>query len=318
MTYGGGYLMQEGTYDAATGSVTAAVSTLAPSTTYYYHIYVKTAGGTFYGNTTGTIGNDVSFKTSAQSSGGGGGGSSSSSQPTIYVGAGGTVKLSGSTLIIMPDTGYEVENVIVNGRSLGAVDQISGLKSSDEIIVTFARIIEQPTISFVDVPYNAYYADAVMWAVKNGVTTGIGDNAFGPNIACTRSQMVTFLWRAAGCPAPRSSGMPFADVPASAYYYDAVLWAVENGITTGDGNNRFSPDAVCTRGQMATFLYRANGSPAVSGGSFEDVAADAYYADAVTWAVKNGITNGTGGNTFSPNAECTRAQIVTVLYRAAN
>ena len=129
--------------------------------------------------------------------------------------------------------------------------------------------------------------------------------------------MATFLWRAAGSPAPKNSELPFADIPADAYYYDAVLWAVENGITNGVGNNSFAPDAVCTRGQMATFLYRFEGTPAVTGSnSFDDVAADAYYNNAVTWAVAEGITVGTGSNLFSPDADCTRGQIVTFLYRS--
>ena len=315
MTYGGGYLMQAGTYDEDTGSVTAAVSTLSPGTTYYYHIYVKTAGGTFYGNTSGSIDNDVSFKTSAQSSGGGGGGSSSSSQPTISVGANGTVKLSGSTLTITPDEGYQVADVTVNGKSQGAVEKVTGLKSSDQVVVTFEKVSEQPSIGFVDVPADAYYADAVAWAVENGVTAGTSANTFSPDASCTRAQMVTFLWRVAGYPAPKAESNPFSDLNPSAYYYDAVLWAVENGITVGTSATTFSPDAVLTRGQTVTFLYRAAGSPAASGNSFADVPADAYYANAVAWAVSKGVTVGTGATTFSPDADCTRGQIVTFLWR---
>ena len=139
---------------------------------------------------------------------------------------------------------------------------------------------------------------------------------FDPNGNCTRAQAVTFLWRAAGSPAPKSSEMPFEDVAAGSYYYDEVLWAVENGITDGTSATTFSPDAVCSRGQIVTFLWRANGSPAVSGNSaFTDVAADAYYAAAVTWAEKNDITGGIGGGLFGSNNNCTRAQIVTFLYR---
>lgn len=173
-------------------------------------------------------------------------------------------------------------------------------------------------MAFTDVPADAYYAAAVAWAVENGITSGTGDGTtFSPDISCTRAQMMTFLWRAAGSPAPKTTANPFTDVQADAYYYDAVLWAVENGITTGTGDTTFSPDATVTRGQTVTFMYRAAGSPAVIGSSFADVAEDAYYADAVAWAVEEGITAGTGGNTFSPDAACTRAQIVTFLYRDA-
>lgn len=173
-------------------------------------------------------------------------------------------------------------------------------------------------MAFTDVPADAYYAAAVAWAVENGITSGTGDGTtFSPDISCTRAQMMTFLWRAAGSPAPKTTANPFTDVQADAYYYDAVLWAAENGITTGTGDTTFSPDATVTRAQTVTFMYRAAGSPAVIGSSFSDVAEDAYYADAVAWAVEEGITAGTGGNTFSPDAACTRAQIVTFLYRDA-
>ncbi len=174
------------------------------------------------------------------------------------------------------------------------------------------------TKHFIDVPSNAYYHDAVEWAVKNGVTTGTSATTFSPNMSCTRAQMVTFLWRDAGSPAPKSKIMPFTDVSSGAYYYDAVLWAIENGITVGTSPATFSPNAVVTRGQTVTFLHRAAGSPTVStSGSFTDVSADAYYAGAVEWAVNRGVTNGTGDKQFSPYANCTRAQIVTFMYRNA-
>ena len=152
------------------------------------------------------------------------------------------------------------------------------------------------------------------WAVEKGVTSGTTATTFSPNASCTRAQTVTFLWRAAG--SPKSSGSnPFSDVSANAYYYDAVLWAVENGITSGTSATTFAPDATVTRGQTVTFLYRAAGSPAATGDSFSDVSGDAYYANAVAWAVQKGITSGTGNGQFSPNADCTRAQIVTFLFR---
>ena len=169
---------------------------------------------------------------------------------------------------------------------------------------------------FADVKAGSYYYDAVLWAVENGITQGTDDTHFSPDGICTRAQAVTFLWRAAGSPAPRSRTMPFTDVPVGSYYYDAVLWAVENGITKGTSETMFSPDATCSRAQIVTFLWRANGSPAVSGNSaFTDVAADAYYAAAVTWAEKNGVTGGIGGGLFGSGSNCTRAQIVTFIWR---
>ena len=170
---------------------------------------------------------------------------------------------------------------------------------------------------FIDVPAGSYYEDAVIWAVDKGITTGTSATTFNPNGICTRAQAVTFLWRAAGSPAAKSSAMPFADVKAGSYYYDAVLWAVEQGITKGTSDTMFSPDATCTRAQIVTFLWRANGSPAVSGNSaFTDVAADAYYAAAVKWAEKNDVTGGIGGGLFGSDNNCTRAQIVTFIYRS--
>ena len=163
----------------------------------------------------------------------------------------------------------------------------------------------------------AYYEDAVLWAVSEGITSGTTANTFSPNAACTRAQAVTFLWRAAGSPAPKSAAMPFTDVAEGSYYYDAVLWAVENGITGGTDAVHFSPNATCTRAQAVTFLWRAAGSPAPKSevNPFTDVKADAYYSDAVLWAVEQGITSGTSVTTFCPSANCTRAQIVTFLYR---
>ena len=170
---------------------------------------------------------------------------------------------------------------------------------------------------FSDVPADAYYYDAVLWAVEQGVTTGTGNGKFSPLMNCTRSQVVTFLWRAAGSPEPSATEMSFSDVPADAYYYDAVLWAVEKNITTGTGNGKFSPLMDCSRAQIVTFLWRSQGSPAVSGveNPFTDVPAGQYYTDAVLWAVKEGITTGTAADKFSPDMICTRSQIVTFLYR---
>ena len=174
----------------------------------------------------------------------------------------------------------------------------------------------KPAVSFIDVPSDAFYAKAVKWAVENGITEGVGNNRFDPNGQCTRGQVVTFLWRAAGKPIV-SANVSFSDVQPGAFYYEAVKWAVANGITQGVGGNRFAPNDTCTRGQVVTFLHRAANSPAASTiSSFTDVPATAFYYNAVNWAVANGITNGTGNGRFSPNDTCTRAQVVTFLYRA--
>lgn len=171
------------------------------------------------------------------------------------------------------------------------------------------------TPAFTDVPANAYYADAVAWAVANGITGGTAENTFSPDAPCTRAQVVTFLWRAMGSPEPRSAGT-FTDVNASSYYAKAVRWALENGITSGTSATTFDPNGVCTRAQVVTFLMRALDGRSYGSAGFADVAASSYYADAVAWAVANGITDGTGATTFSPDTQCNRAQIVTFLYRA--
>ena len=247
----------------------------------------------------------------------------------------GTVKVSptraskGSTVTITvtPDEGYELDKLVVTDKNSDAVkliDKGDGKytftmpRSAVTVEATFAEIGTEPESPvFTDVPASAYYYDAVLWAVENGVTEGTNATTFSPDMSCTRAQMVTFLWRAAGSPEPVTTTNPFTDVNSGVYYYDAVLWAVEQGITSGTSATTFAPDATCTRAQTVTFLYRAAGSPAVSGGSFADVSADAYYADAVAWAVSEGVTVGTSDTTFSPDMNCTRAQIVTFMYRAA-
>ena len=231
----------------------------------------------------------------------------------------------GSTVPITakPDSGYQLDDLTVtdkNGKELKLTDKGNGKytftmpASKVEVNATFVKEVE--TSPFSDVSTSAYYYEAVKWAQEKGITGGIGNGLFGPNRPCTRAQIVTFLWRAAGSPEPKAMSS-FADVSTDAYYAKAVAWAVENGITTGTGDGKFSPDATCTREQAVAFLYRASGSPAVSGGSaFSDVAANAYYADAVAWAEKNGVTGGIGGGLFGSGNTCTRAQIVTFLYRA--
>ena len=178
---------------------------------------------------------------------------------------------------------------------------------------------ESVALPFTDVAEGAYYADAVAWAIQNKVTSGVSATTFAPNASCTRGQMVTFLWKAAGSPEPKSLTTAFTDVKSGAYYEKAVAWAVENKVTTGTSATTFSPDATVTRGQSVTFLWKANNSPAAEGTSaFTDVAASAYYASAVNWAVEKGVTSGMSATTFAPNSNCTRAQIVTFLYRAAS
>ena len=259
-----------------------------------------------------------------------GGGGSGYSYYTIKAtaGAGGSISPSGNvsvregrdqTFTITPDKGYAVANVKIDGKSIGAVKSYTfeNVRRTHTIEVIFMKANGNPqTGVFVDVATGSYYEDAVDWAVENGITTGVSANRFDPNGVCTRAQAVTFLWRAAGSPAPRSRTMPFTDVPAGSYYYDAVLWAVENGITKGTSETRFSPDDTCTRAQIVAFLWRSEKSPAAgTANPFADVKSTAYYAGAVLWAVKENITKGTTSTTFSPNADCTRAQIVTFLWR---
>lgn len=227
------------------------------------------------------------------------------------------------TITVKPNDGYELSKLTVtdqSGNRLSLNDQGNNKYTftmpSGKVNVDAAFSKIETTMNFWDVKQGDYYYDAVKWAVEKRITEGTGANFFSPNASCTRAQMVTFLWRAAGSPAPKSTANPFTDVSANDYFYNAVLWAVENGITTGAGADRFAPGATVSRAQTVTFLYRANGSPAASGASFSDVAADEYYANAVAWAVQNGITTGTGNGKFSPNADCTRGQIVTLLYRA--
>lgn len=182
--------------------------------------------------------------------------------------------------------------------------------------VDYPRGIYLYTSAFTDVSTKAYYSDPVQWALMNDITSGTSANTFGPDDPCTRAQAVTFLWRASGSPKPSSTKDPFLDVKPGAYYYDAVLWAVERGITSGTTSTTFSPNTVCDRSQIVTFLYRANGSQTANGSAFSDVPRNSYYSAAVNWAVAQGITSGTSNTTFSPNANCTRGQIVTFLYRA--
>ena len=224
------------------------------------------------------------------------------------------------TITVKPDSGYELDTLTVkdaSGSKIKVKDKGDGkftfTMPASKVTVS-AEFAEIETLDFADVSTDAYYYEAVKWAAKKGITGGTGDGTFNPNGSCTRAHIVTFLWRAAGSPEPKST-VSFADVPAGSYYAKAVAWAVENGITLGTGDGTFSPNATCTRAQSVTFLYRAQGTAPTTVNGFTDVTADAFYADAVAWAVESGVTNGTSASTFSPNNGCTRAQIVTFLYR---
>ena len=227
------------------------------------------------------------------------------------------------TITAKPDSGYQLDGLTVtdkNGNELKLTDKGNGkyifTMPASKVTVSATFAPEKSAADyFADVPANSYYADAVLWAAKNGITGGIGNGLFGPNQPCTRAQIVTFLWRAAGSPEPKAMSS-FSDVSADSYYAKAVAWAVENGITTGTGDGKFSPDATCTRAQSVTFLFRAIGKLVDSKAEFSDVLTDSYYANAVAWAVENGVTNGIGDGLFGPDNSCTRAQIVTFLFRA--
>ena len=261
---------------------------------------------------------------------GGGGSSSPSYSITVDKTKNGTITVSprnashGDTVTITatPDKGYELEMLKVLDRSGDALKltekngKYTFKMPSGKVTIKASFVEEVPEQIFKDVPPNAYYYEAVKWAQEKGITGGIGNGLFGPNDPCTRAQIVTFLWRAAGSPEPETRAMPFTDIPVGSYYYDAVLWAVENDITKGTSDTTFSPNMTCTRAQIVAFLWRSEKSPAAgTANPFADVKSTAYYADAVLWAAKEDITKGTTNTTFSPGADCTRAQIVTFLWR---
>ena len=291
-------------------------------------ITVKTADGEKTAVCTVT----VTAKTSGSSS------SSSSSRPSYPITTpdkteNGSVNISSTsakrgsvvTVTVTPDAGYVLDELTVTDKD---GKDVALTKKSDteytfvmpagkvEITPSFVKQAEEPSRVFVDVKTGDYFYDAVQWAVGKGITNGTSAETFSPEAPCTRAQIVTFLWRAAGSPVVNYA-MDLSDVAGDAYYAEAVRWALSEGITTGTSADQFSPDATCTREQAVTFLYRAAGSPAVSGESaFEDVGADAYYARAVAWAAQNGVTNGISQTLFGTGSDCTRAQIVTFLYRA--
>ena len=302
---------------ATTGTYDIVISGVSEPNTTNYNPIVLTNG-------TLTISNP--------SYSGGGGGSSHSSRYAITADKteNGTITVSPKsaskgdtvTITVKPDKGYELDTLKVLDKDGDKVKltekkgKYTFTMPAGKVTVKGKFVEEAPEQIFADVPVDAYCYEAVKWAASEGITGGIGNNLFAPGLPCTRGQIVTFLWRAAGSPAPKSMSS-FTDIAEDAYYAKAVAWAVENGITGGTGDGKFSPDATCTRAQAVTFLYRASGSPAVSGSAaFSDVAADAYYASAVKWAEKNGITGGIGGGLFGSGNNCTRGQIVTFLYRS--
>ena len=289
--------------------------------------YTFTASGNYSGKKTGTI------TVTAQNRPSSGGGSHTSSYPvtvpgqtehgSVTVNPKSACKGDTVTITVKPDSGYVLETLTAmdkSGSELKLTDKGGGKYTftmpAGKVEVKAAFMEDNSLLNFfVDVPNSSYYYEAVKWAAEKGITNGTDPLHFDPDMPCTRAQIVTFLWRAAGSPEPGNSGS-FSDVPASAYSAKAVAWAVENGITTGTGDGIFSPDAVCTRAQAVTFLWRYEKAPVASRSNpFTDVAADSYYADAVLWAVKEDITKGTTDTTFSPGADCTRAQIVTFLWR---
>jgi len=285
---------------------------------------------TIYGFSTFELSGTVTYVAPSYSSG-------SSSDPTYSVTVdkteNGSVTVSPKsaskgdtvTVTVKPDSGYTLETLTAidsKGKEIQLTDKGEGkytFTMPAGKVEAKATFMEDNSMLnfFYDVPNNAYFYEAVKWAVKNGITTGVGNDLFAPEQPCTRAQIVTFLWRAAGSPEPKGTAAGMTDVVSGSYYEKAVAWAIENGITTGTTATTFSPDATCTRGQSVTFLHRAlKGTAPTTVNGFTDVAADAFYADAVAWAVESGVTNGTTDSTFSPNNGCTRAQIVTFLYRA--
>lgn len=317
-------------------ALTGITLTATPNTGYHFKEWevISPTGLVITNNKFTMPDSDVDVKAIFEknsSTGGGGGGGVTTYPITVKSAKNGDVTASHKsaakgttvTLTVDPDKGYVLDTLtVLDGKDKEIkLTEKNGKYTftmpASKVTVEAAFKTEQSTGKnpFIDVPAGSYYEDAVIWAVDKGITTGTSATTFNPNGICTRAQAVTFLWRAAGSPAPKSMNS-FADVPADAYYAKAVAWAVENGITSGTGGGKFSPDATCTRAQIVTFLYRAAGSPAVSGGSvFSDVKAGAYYADAVTWAANKGITGGIGNGLFGSDNNCTRAQIVTFLYR---
>lgn len=303
-THSGRYSF-DGWYTAASGGTMVTTDTeFDKNTTVYAHwTYTGSSGGSSSGRTYHTI------KASSDSNG------SISPSERVSVRHG-----RDQSFTITPDKGYEIAKVLVDGKSVGAVESYTfkSVTKNHTIEAVFMKVNDKSMPdTFMDVPDGSYYEKAVDWAVKNGITAGTGDNYFMPDGICTRAQAVTFLWRVAGSPTPKTEVMPFEDVPEGSYYYEAVLWAAENEITVGTSATTFSPELTCSRAHIVSFLWRAAGYPSAGTvNPFTDVPENAYYINAMLWAVKQEITVGTTPSTFSPDEGCTRAQIVTFLYRA--
>lgn len=302
-THSGRYSF-DGWYTAASGGAMVTTDTVfEKSTTVYAHWTYTGSSGSSSGRTYHTI------KASSDSNG------SISPSERVSVRHG-----RDQSFTITPDKGYEIAKVLVDGKSVGAVESYTfkNVTKNHTIEAVFMKVNDKSMPdTFMDVPDGSYYEKAVDWAVKNGITAGTGDNYFMPDGICTRAQAVTFLWRVAGSPTPKTEVMPFEDVPEGSYYYEAVLWAAENEITVGTSATTFSPELTCSRAHIVSFLWRAAGYPSAGTvNPFTDVPENAYYINAMLWAVKQEITVGTTPSTFSPDEGCTRAQIVTFLYRA--
>ena len=299
-----------------------------PNETKTYTFTASYAGDDNHNNAKATCKVSVTHRSSGSSSGSS---TTTSNSISASTASNGKVSLDKSTakkgdtvtVTVTPDAGYQLDKLTVtdkNGNVLKLTDKGDGKYSFTmpdgkvEVKAVFVKKVE--TRPFGDVSADAYYNQAVQWAQEKGITDGISSNLFGPKQPCTRSQIVTFLWRAAGSPEPKGTAAGMTDVVPGSYYAKAVAWAVENGITTGTAEGTFSPDATCTRAQAVTFLARAQNAKATGKTAFSDVPADSYFADAVAWAQANGVTTGTSETTFSPDSDCTRAQIVTFLYRA--
>ena len=293
---------------------------------------IRASGAEASGNYVIVAFTDGKLTVSARPSSGGGGGSSTPSYPVSTPSKGGNGSVSSNaknaasgstvTITVKPDSGYQLETLAVTdhrGNALKLTDQGNGTytftmpSGQVDVKATFTQAADE-TSPFDDVSKDDYYYDAVKWAADSGITGGVGGSLFGSDQSCTRAQIITFLWRAAGSPEPKGAAN-MTDVPQDAYYAKAVAWAMENGITSGTGADRFSPHASCTRAQGMTFLFRSSKASASGTLAFQDVAADAYYAQAVKWAADNGITSGIGGGLFGPDNSCTRAQIVTFLWK---
>ena len=324
--YQGDKLIKEQTADAATGSIT--LTGLSANTAYTLRIAAVSPVGH---SDTQVLGVSTAKRSSGGSSSSGSSGSSyavstpSAKNGDVTVSPKNASKGDRVTITVKPDSGYEVGSVTVldsKGNELKLTDKGNGKYTFTmpggkvEVKATFVKAGE--TSPFVDVPTDSYYFDAVKWAQKLGITNGKANGLFGSNDPCTRGQIVTFLWRAAGSPTPKGAAAVPTDVIPGSYCYNAVAWAIENGVTNGFADGTFGVNSTCTRGQSVTFLYRALGTAPTTVNSFTDVAVGDFYAEAVAWAVENGVTNGTSASTFSPSNGCTRAQIVTFLFRAYN